>query len=714
MAKTIQITDFLSTGFYQEFSSVKNVTVSNTPFGGGGFGEVFVCESIDGKKPSTDQVIKILFDPVPGMSAQNLDTIRNLQHELHAYSDQMLQKTGKSLIESHQAFLGAPQFSFVGKLGGKEVRGYSTNNLKSLGFFEFTELLNPSSSHVQQYQSTPLEYKILLAYRFVHAFKVLKDLSFIHADIKPECLFISMNTWECALIDFDSGSVTSNINDVVTTYGTQGMTLAPEISVKLDPKKNINGRVKVTVNLLSDMWSISTMIHLILTTAGPYFFLKEASPRAIKEFLLPGNQPWPTINKGSNYFDSINLHHYNAYLNWFNNVLPSKIRSRFVAVFNSGYNNPSRRVSYDMWERDLHTVLSSYGLNVSKPITIVIPGQQKSRQLGQNKAQTQGQQRGQRKAPQKGTKLGPNRGKQQGQGTTIGPSTGTINPQSPPLHKQLIKFVSNSLNALPNTIQVPTPYLLGLTGAVAVISVLWIAWPEQTDPPPPITVVHNEPLPPSPIEVSTLINEFITNLDSYKSDRLKTEILSLFKNNQAIVEEYFPSGLLYKSSQIEEFLENYKVLQHEVIVLGIETDRDKLTKLKVETFISKSTNSQATLDTSTKLNEETAFSQTISQTVPQFNLAVYNKVKFDTLKAELENGFMSILDPNIQLNHVQKIEAEIIKMFRSEQSKVYIKSDSLGVRQFLGRIRLLKKKTVDVTGIEISGDRIERIKVTVK
>lgn len=60
---------------------------------------------------------------------------------------------------------------------------------------------------------------MLIAYRLVSAFKLLNELHFIHADLKPEAIFINTSISECAIIDFDSGTVTERPTDEPNVWG---------------------------------------------------------------------------------------------------------------------------------------------------------------------------------------------------------------------------------------------------------------------------------------------------------------------------------------------------------------------------------------------------------------------------------------------------------------------------------------------------------------
>jgi serine/threonine protein kinase len=346
--KEIKIQSSLSSGFTNEFDNVVSLQIDNKAFAAGGFGEVFHVIGVNGNKTKTKQVAKILFDSKDAVSLANYSTIRELQKKMKVEFEDFSNGGSADFFSEYPAFLGLPQLSFKGILNGKVILGFISNNLKELGYEEFTEILN-NPNLLDQYQSLSLDNKVRIAFHLITAFQLLSKHFFVHADLKPDCLFINMKTNSCAIIDYDSGAITDDPNQKLTTWGTPGDTVAPEIFEQLKKIKGQQGEVEV--NLFSDLWSMTILIHYLLFTFHPLFFLSELSPRSIRDFLQKSNQRWPQADKTSKYFNTDYTNQYDAYQNYINNNLPIDIKDKLSDTINEGYLNPVRRTSYDQWRR---------------------------------------------------------------------------------------------------------------------------------------------------------------------------------------------------------------------------------------------------------------------------------------------------------------------------------------------------------------------------
>lgn len=350
--KIIQVTSFLSTELISDFSFVKTIEIEDKPIAEGAFGEVYLCVSINQLKPSIPQVIKIFKEDSNNQQDHNVETVEKLQKKLKKKNKELINQNQGNLIEKYPALKGVPQLSYVGVLNGKTVRGFSSTNLKKIGFEEFIDILEDDKLR-NSYQALGIDKKMLIAYRLVSAFKLLNEIYFIHADLKPEALFINTSNDECAIIDFDSGTVTENVNDEPNTWGAPNDWVAPEIWEQLK-LQTTNGLQKVKVNLLSDLWSVSVGIHYILTTTHPLFYLNELSPRTAKQYFF--KYKWPTIDTTENYFNRNNETIYLPISNWLNNILPKAIFHELSNTINYGYNNPTKRTTYNEWEKVLLSV----------------------------------------------------------------------------------------------------------------------------------------------------------------------------------------------------------------------------------------------------------------------------------------------------------------------------------------------------------------------
>jgi serine/threonine protein kinase len=342
--KQITIRKFLSTGLRQEFNSVVSIDIDDKPFSEGAFGEVYFCRSINGRSSSVSQIIKIFKEKSPSDLEHNYETIKRLQKKLNKKNTDLLSSGQKSVLEEYPAFKGVPQFSFSGILNGKKVKGYSADNLKELGFVEFKEVLEDDAL-LSQYQGFDMERKLLISYHFVSAFKILREFYYIHADLKPEALFVNMARNECAIIDYDSGVITESPNDEPNTWGAANDWVAPEI---WDQLKVQNPGEKIKVDLNTDSWSVTIGVHYFLTTIHPLFFLTELSPRATDQYFRASK--WPEVNKSSPYFNKDYLPIYDQYYDWINSNLPQEVKDRIAQTINYGYKEPIKRTKYDEWQ----------------------------------------------------------------------------------------------------------------------------------------------------------------------------------------------------------------------------------------------------------------------------------------------------------------------------------------------------------------------------
>lgn len=351
----------ISSGISSEFSSISFIEIDDAPFASGGFGEVYHCKSINGKRTVIPQVIKIFYN-TNNNAYKGFNTIQNLQSKIKSRVSELSQKS-KQFNEEYIAMLGCPQFSFQGKLKRKIVYGYSANNLKSLGFEEFRDVLQDPNL-LKKYQKLPLPDKLLIAYHIVKTFDYLYSVKYIHADFKSDALFVNLSKKQCAVIDFDSGSVMQSENDKPTTWGTPQDWLAPEIFVQfangLNKRQNANEPIPVKVDLLSDMWSVAVCIHYLIFTWHPFFYFSEISQRSLEKY-IQGNYSFPNIDSRFSFLTKnqglLKLHK-NFYTNYFHNQLPKELKNKFIQTFTNGCLNPNSRTSYSQWKSVLKVTQS--------------------------------------------------------------------------------------------------------------------------------------------------------------------------------------------------------------------------------------------------------------------------------------------------------------------------------------------------------------------
>lgn len=359
--KKIQINSGLSSGLRSEFFLINTIEIEDKPFAVGGFGEVYHCISINGTSPLTKQVIKLFIDNSKGSAEHNFKTTQRLQKKVDKENQKLLSQQGKSLFELFPAFKGLPQFSFHGNLNGKTVIGFSSDNLVSLGFTDFEHFLQDANL-LTKYQNFPIERKMLIAFQLVSAFKVLEEFHFIHADLKPGALFINLNSAEIAVIDYDSGVITENVNDEPLTWGAANDWVAPEI---WEQQSTIQSGDKIKVDIYSDRWSVAIGVHYLMSTFHPLFYLTELSPRIAKQYFTPQNQ-WPFINKTAPYFQKANEVIYDQYLPWVNLVIPKVVKDKLSHTINFGYKNPVARTSYSDWKFALQAIQEPPKIKVFK------------------------------------------------------------------------------------------------------------------------------------------------------------------------------------------------------------------------------------------------------------------------------------------------------------------------------------------------------------
>lgn len=359
--KKIQINSGLSSGLRSDFNLINTIEIEDKPFAVGGFGEVYYCISINGTAPFTKQVVKLFIDNSKGSAEHNFRTIQRLQKKVEKENQKLLSQQGKSLIELFPAFKGLPQYSFRGNLNGKNVIGFTSDNLVSLGYTDFEHILQDANLLKQYQNNITIEKKMLMAFQLVSAFKVLEEFHFIHADLKPGALFINLNSAEIAVIDYDSGVITENVNDEPLTWGAANDWVAPEI---WEQQSTIQSGDKIKVDIYSDRWSVAIGVHYLMTTFHPLFYLTELSPRIAKQYFTQQNQ-WPFVNKTAPYFQKANEAIYDQYLPWVNS-LPKVVKDKLSHTINFGYKNPVARTSYSDWKIALQAIQEPPKIKVFK------------------------------------------------------------------------------------------------------------------------------------------------------------------------------------------------------------------------------------------------------------------------------------------------------------------------------------------------------------
>ena len=202
-----------SSGFSEIFSAVNQITIHDTSFAGGGFGDIYHISAIDGNViPPIPQVVKVFKESTDGRNEHSWKTISRLQ-DCIVKEVELLRTNNLDFLSEYPAFWGLPQFSFVGTLDGKEVRGYVSNNLNAMGYYSFDKIREDSRLGYEFYANRDIRDKFIMCYHLARAFRFLMKNNYIHADLSADNIFISGIEPLCALIDFDSGAIVEQAND---------------------------------------------------------------------------------------------------------------------------------------------------------------------------------------------------------------------------------------------------------------------------------------------------------------------------------------------------------------------------------------------------------------------------------------------------------------------------------------------------------------------
>lgn len=300
--KTIQLNSNLykTTNLNNEFDNINHIVIEDKPFASGGFGEVYLCKSANGKTLKSIQVIKILLNDGTGSDERGFNTIRRFQDEISKYNQKLKDNNEKTLDKVNG--LGAlPQFSFEGTLNNKRVIGYSANLLESKKWIEFDSFFNEADIDKRkklkgEFYNLSVNHRLKMAYDLVEAFKHLGNMNFIYADLNPKNFFVNMTEGKLCLIDYEGGA----INDNPEIFGKPGDWLAPEIQEQLRSGKSL-----ITVDINTDTWAVAIGVHFLLFPFHPLFFLKTVGRDEMNSYL--SKYKYPSINKKDNNFRTTSL-----------------------------------------------------------------------------------------------------------------------------------------------------------------------------------------------------------------------------------------------------------------------------------------------------------------------------------------------------------------------------------------------------------------------
>jgi serine/threonine protein kinase len=345
--KIIQITKFKTSELNPEFDSVKSIEIDNTPFNSGAFGEVYICNSINGIKISSNQVVKVFIDDGSGSAVRGYKTINELQDQI-IQRNKYLTQTNEKPIQQVNALHALPQFSYEGIVNGKKISGYSANLLHESDWMEFGKIFNEEDLNKRKqlrnkFYNLPVDHRLKMAFDLVEGFSHLEQMKFIYADLNPKNFFVNEREGKLCLIDYEGGA----INDNPEVFGKPGEWLAPEIQEQL---LNSNSSI-IKVDLNTDTWAVAIAIHFLLFQFHPLFFLKVRGKKEMEEYFKKNK--WYYIDKNSPNFRTELSGIYDWYVNKLNTQISPSLIAAFSDTINNGFTNPNRRLSYKQWIRAL-------------------------------------------------------------------------------------------------------------------------------------------------------------------------------------------------------------------------------------------------------------------------------------------------------------------------------------------------------------------------
>jgi serine/threonine protein kinase len=334
MSRFIQVAESYHTMQTALINTIE-IADADAPSGRGGFGVLFKCESIDGKKPADSLLIKLLDMNDLGSRVAGYNAIRKLQERMAILLASQTEWPYDNInnLPSLKAF---PKFSFKGVLNGEEVMGYAALDLSKLGFMSFQDILDGVDDQTTIFDALPFLIKFQIAYWLVQGFELFNKISYVHADINPQNIFINMHSGELAMIDYDGGAIIEKADDETLAFGklADGEWIAPELEISK------------TNTLLTDRWSVAVALHYLFFGRGPFFFLTETSITTLRNYLLK-NRFYP-VNLDDNDI-GIYEHQYLVYNDIIKKNIPGFMHYEMVRTYQEGFFNPVKRTSYTTW-----------------------------------------------------------------------------------------------------------------------------------------------------------------------------------------------------------------------------------------------------------------------------------------------------------------------------------------------------------------------------
>ncbi|MDP0530680.1 serine/threonine-protein kinase [Porphyromonas gingivalis] len=364
--KQINITYSKGTGFDPLFDNITCISIDDTPFAGGGFGDIYYARGFNGNNQSKlRQVIKVFKPSTIGKEEHSWKTIVRLQEKLMEEIE-LCVDNGQNFLDQYPALVAMPQFVFEGTLDGKMIRGYSTNNLNDLGYISFDKVIDEEdSSYIEVFENKNMEWRFTMAYHLVRGFNLLYKIHFLHADISSDNIFVSLTHPTCAILDFDSGAIVETTEDNPSTFGKFQPWLAPEVSFQLKKRKAAGGNMLVDINSFTDAWSVANAL-LNMLVLMPAYYLVDMSENSLKAYVT--KYIWPEAHFSDSIFEIGNKEGYDYFYEVYTKMLPEEVQKEFVATFSKGVFKPSLRTSYNRWERIIRSQIPKSAWRISIPI----------------------------------------------------------------------------------------------------------------------------------------------------------------------------------------------------------------------------------------------------------------------------------------------------------------------------------------------------------
>lgn len=344
--KKVSIKNSRSSGLDNFFDvDFKTTSINDKPLGNGGFGIVYEVEAFDKKKPPIPMVLKLFRKG----KKRNWRNIINFQQEI-VNEVNRLKKEGKLFFKEYPALVATPLLVIEGEMDGEQTYGYISYNLSTVNYISSDKVVIPTTETPEEWQChvrKSLTTRCRMALCLTKSCAFLRKIHFIHADISPDNLFVNPFEQLVSLIDYDSGSIISSMEDQTTTVGKVCEWSAPEINFNFT-----NGTLNEMVfDATMDDWAISTALHYILTGCQP-IWTANMSENMLHEYSLffkQNRRKWPKLENKDSIYPPKGLEVlYKFYLNQYEK-LGEEVKQQFESTFTKGIFERTFRTDAKTW-----------------------------------------------------------------------------------------------------------------------------------------------------------------------------------------------------------------------------------------------------------------------------------------------------------------------------------------------------------------------------